>query len=219
LLLLSVLLVHASVARADSVRTTPGARIDLQSLDRDDAAAEAALESGDLDAAVKYFDYFGHEQEDFCRATLEYRLARRKLEDAVRASLGNRTWGRTARALGVPRHWRGRGEGERSARRQGEVVYVKNPGAGNEVPYVYVEGHWKVSVRDVLVTALRARFGPSVGFEEADLYVLAGKTAKVLRARGARLSALADDVRAKRVATGEQLAAAVDGIRSANAAP
>jgi len=219
LLLLSVVLVSALPGRAASPPAPETARVDLQSLDRDDAAAEAALESGDVDAALKYFDYFGHEQEDFCRATLEYRLARRKLEDAVRASLGNRTWGRTARALGVPRHWRGRGDGERSTRRDGNVVYVKNPGAGNEVPYVYLDGRWKVSVRDVLATALRARFGASVEFEEADLYVLAGKTAKVLRGRAGRLSELAEDVRAKRVATDEQLADAVDRIRSANAAP
>jgi hypothetical protein len=216
ILLLSLLLVPAFTARADSPAP---AGIDLHSLDRDDAAAEAALESGDVDAALKYFDYFGHEQEDFCRATLEYRLARRKLEDAVRASLGNRTWGRTARALGVPRHWRGRGDGERSTRRDGKVLYVKNPGAGNEVPYVFLDGRWKVSVRDVLATALRARFGPSVEFEEADLYVLAGKTAKVFRSRAGRLSELAEDVRAKRVATDEQLAAAVDKIRSMSAAP
>jgi hypothetical protein len=215
LLLLFVLFLPALSGRAEPATD----RIDLQSLDRDDAAAEAALESGNLDAALKYFDYFGHEQEDFCRATLEYRLARRNLEDAVRASLGDRAWGRTARALGVPRHWRGSGDGERSARRDGDVVYVKNPGAGNEVPYVCVDGRWKVSARNVLVTALRARFGPAVDFEEPDLYVLAGKPAKVPRTRAARVSALAEDVRAKRVATAEQLAAAVDEIRSAHAAP
>jgi len=218
LLVFSVLLVPAMAARADSTPTTRNAGIDLQSLDRDDAAAEAALEAGDLAAALKYFDYFGHEQEDFCRATLEYRLARRKLEEAVRTSLGNRAWGRTARALGVPRHRRGRGDEGRVARRDDNVVYVKNPGAGNEVPYVYDDGRWKVSARNVLVTALRARFGSAVEFEEADLFVLAGKTAKVLRARAGRIAALAEDVRLKRVATADQLDEAVWQIRSPAAA-
>jgi hypothetical protein len=212
-----ILFAQALPARADTpAAATTGT--DLKALDRDDAAAEEALDSGDLDAALKYFDYFGHEQEDFCRATLEYRLARRKLEDAIRASLGNRAWGRTARALGIPRHGRGGDDSDRAVRREGAVVYVKNPGAGNEVPYVYEDGRWKVSARDVLVVALRARFGASVKFEEADLYVLAGKTARVLRERAGRLSALADDVRSKRVATADQLDAAVWQARSPAAA-
>src|SRR5947208_2384576 len=73
----------------------------LAAIDRDDAAAEGALAKGDVEATLRYFDYFGHEQEDFARATLEYRLARQKLGEAVRESLGRRAWGRAARALGV----------------------------------------------------------------------------------------------------------------------
>jgi len=211
---LSVLLALAAPARADTTPAPLSAGVDLKLLDRDDAAAEAAIGAGDVEAALKYFDYFGHEQEDFCRATLEYRLARRKLEDAIRTSLGNRAWGRTARALGIPRHGRGGGDADRSVRREAGVVYVKNSGAGNEVPYVYEDSRWKVSARDVLVVALRARFGPSVKFEEADLYVLAGKTARVVRARAGRLSALAEDVRSKRVVTADQLDAAVWQARS-----
>jgi hypothetical protein len=215
---LSILLAPATTARADATPAAGSAGVDLRALDRDDAAAEAALESGDVATALQYFDYFGHEQEDFCRATLEYRLARQKLEGVIRSSLGSRAWGRTARVLGIPRHGRGREAADRSARREGDVVYVRNPGAGNEVPYVYADGRWKVSVRDVLAVALRARFGPSVKFEEADLYVLAGKTAKVLRDRAGRLSALAEDVRSKRVTTADELDAAVWRIRSPAAA-
>ena len=76
---------------------------------------------------------------------------------------------------------------------------MKNSGAAHEVPYVLVDGVWKVSVREVLVIALRARFGKSLSFEEADLYVLAGKTAGVLRGHAAQLSALTKDVRAESV--------------------
>ena len=190
--LLLTLLTCAPPVRAE---TPP---VDLRALDRDDAAAESALSSGDLDAALKYFDYFGHEQEDFCRATLEYRAAR---------------------ALGVPRHNRGRGPADRSVRRDGAVVYLRNVGASNEVPYVNVDGVWKVSVREVLVTALRARFGRIVAYEEADLYVLAGKMGRVLRARASQLSGLAADVRAKRITSAEQLDAAVGRIRRGTPAP
>ena len=211
--LLLTLLTCAPPVRAE---TPP---VDLRALDRDDAAAESALSSGDLDAALKYFDYFGHEQEDFCRATLEYRAARQELGRAVLDVLGRRTWARAARALGVPRHNRGRGPADRSVRRDGAVVYLRNVGASNEVPYVNVDGVWKVSVREVLVTALRARFGRIVAYEEADLYVLAGKTGRVLRARASQLSGLAADVRAKRITSAEQLDAAVGRIRRGTPAP
>ena len=208
LVLVLALQVHGTAARADVSAS------DLRAIDRDDAAAEAALAGGDLEAALRYFDYFGHEQEDFARATLEYRLARQGLGAAVCEALGRRAWARAARALGVPRHGRGgAGAAGRSVRREGVIVRVKNAGAANDVPYVFVDNVWKVSVREVLVTALRSRFGKSVDFEEADLHVLAGKTARVLRDRAGRLAALADDVRTKRVTTAEQLRDAVERIR------
>ena len=216
--LVGVLWVLHGSGFARGAPTSQDAAVDLKALDRDDAAAEAALGAGDLESALKYFDYFGHEQEDFARATLEYRVARQKLAEDVRKAMGRRAWGRAARLLGVPRHWRG-GDAERSVRREGKVVYLKNPGAGNEVPYVNVGGVWKVSVRDVLITALRARFGTSVAFEEADLFVLAGKSGRVLRERAARLSSLAEDVRTKRVATVEQLDAAIDQVKRGAATP
>ena len=208
-LLLPLLLLHLTFA----ARGAGAGEVDLKALDRDDAAAEAALARGDLDGALKYFDYFGHEQEDFARATLEHRLARQKLRDAVRESFGRRTWGRAAAALGVPRHWRGPGGVPRTLRRDGNVVYVKAPGGKNEVPYVNVDGVWKLSVRDVLASAVKARFGPSVDYEEADLFVLAGKMAKVLRTRADQLSALAEDAKAKRVKTEDELFAAIQKIR------
>lgn len=212
-LLSLALLTLAPPARAAVPTRDVGPPVDLAELRRDDVAAEAALAASDLDGAMKYFDYFGHEQEDFARATLEYRLARQKLGDVVREKFGRRAWGRTARALGVPRHGRGPGEFSRSVRREGSVVYVKNSGAGNEVPYVNAGGAWKVSVREVLVTALRARFGKALVFEEADLYVLAGKMAGVMRGRAGQLAALTDDVRAGRLTSTEQLQAAAEQIR------
>ena len=113
-------------AEPSGVPTPPDPQ--LAAIDRDDAAAEGALAKGDVEATLRYFDYFGHEQEDFARATLEYRLARQKLGDAVRELLGRRAWGRAARALGVPRHWRGDGGEPRTVRREGNVVYLKAAG-------------------------------------------------------------------------------------------
>lgn len=209
------LLLHLSVfvvMLSAHAGAAPAASIDLKGLDRDDAAAEEALKSGDIAAALRYFDYFGHEQEDFARATLEYRLARQKLGVEVRAAFGRRAWGRAAALLGVPRRPRDVRGPKRTARREGNVLYVKHAGGGNEVPYVHVKGVWKVSVRDVLVAAVKARFGSAIDYEEADLYVLAGKVARVLRGRAGELSVLADDVRAKRI-TADELNAAVRRIR------
>jgi hypothetical protein len=214
----AALLLALSV-RADVLAPSPVSPAVLEALERDDAAAEKALAAGNVAGAMKYFDYFGHEQEDFARATLEYRLARQKLADAVRDTLGRRAWGRAARLLGVPRHGRGPGKPERAVRRDGAVLYVKNAGAAYEVPYVNTDGAWKVSVREVLVIALRSRFGEAVRFEEADLYVLAGKTGKVLRDRAGKLSALTEAVRARRVASQEQLHDEIDRIRRGDAAP
>jgi hypothetical protein len=120
---------------------------------------------------------------------------------------------RAAVALGVPPLPRGEDNERRSVRREGNVLYAKVPGGANEVPYVKVDGVWKVSVRDVLITALRARFGPAVEYEEADLFVLAGKMGRVLRGRADQLSSLAEDVRLKRVASPGQLREAIDRIR------
>jgi hypothetical protein len=204
-----VLLTLALPVRGDA----PVPADDLKALDRDDAAADAAVASGDVPGALRYFDYFGHEQEDFARASVEYRVARQKLREAVRGAFGRREWMRAASALGVPPLPRGEDGAQPSLRRDGNVLYVKVPGGANEVPYVKVDGVWKVSVRDVLITALRARFGPAVEYEEADLFVLAGKMGRVLRGRARQLSALAEDVRAKRVASPEELREAVDRIR------
>ena len=60
-------------------------------------------------------------------------------------------------ALGVPPLPRGEDNEPRSLRREGNILYAKVPGGANEVPYVKVDGVWKVSVRDVLITALRAQ--------------------------------------------------------------
>ena len=95
-------------------------------------------------------------------------------------------------------------------RRDGAVLYVKNPGAAHEVPYVQVDGVWKLSLRDVLLTAVKARFGPEVAVEESDLHVLAGKMAKVVRGRAESLSELAESVRARRVRSAEELRKAVE---------
>ena len=89
----------------------------LAAIDRDDAAAEAAWR-GDLEGAARYFDYFGHEQEDMVRATLEYRLARQKLGDAVREPSATAPGGGPPAVLGVPRHWRGGEPAQRSVRRR-----------------------------------------------------------------------------------------------------
>ena len=83
LLILAPLVLGAS-APADVVPSRAVSAAELQALRRDDTAAEKALAAGDLAGALRYFDYFGHEQEDFARATLEYRLAREKLAAAVR---------------------------------------------------------------------------------------------------------------------------------------
>jgi hypothetical protein len=206
-----VLLFTANPAHASSPIPDRQPNPELRALDRDDAAAEAAVASGDLDAALHFFDYAGHEQEDFARASLEYRIARQELRGAVRDVFGRRTWSRAAAALGVPR--RGRGTPQRSLRREGTILYVKNAGGGNEIPYVNVDGVWKVSVRNVLLAAVQVRFGETVEYEEADLFVLAGKMGRVLRGRAGQLSALAHDVRAGRVKSAEELHAAIDRVR------
>jgi hypothetical protein len=190
---------------------------DLDDLDRDDAAAEAAADRGDFSAALRYMDFFGHEQEEFATAMLEFGRDQRKLRKAVVDSIGDRAWRHAAAALGVPHH-RPRGE-ERSVRREGEVVYVRNGGAEFESPYVKVGGVWKVSVRDILLTAIRARFGPKEKVEEADLHVLAGKMAKVIRGRSKGLSDLAEAVRTGRIRTDAALREAAENLRRAPARP
>ena len=195
-----------------------GPSADLRAIDRDNAAAEAALAAGELDAALRYFQYVGHEQEDFARASLEHRIAREKFGAAVREAFGRREWSRAARALGVPRR-RGRNPPQRSLRRDGDVLYVKTANAAAEVPYVHADGVWKLSVRDVLLAGVRARLGPDVEYEEADLFNLAGKMGRVLRARAAQLTSLADDVRAGHVKSSDELHAAVTRIRHSAGEP
>ena len=184
---------------------------DLKALDRDDAAAEAAADAGDVSKALRYYDFFGHEQEDFARATLEYGRSQRLLRTAVINRFGRRTWRRAAAALGIRRHDRDRTL--RTVRREGGVVYVKNAGAEHDTPYVKVNGLWKVSVRDVLLTAVRAKLGKNIKFEEADLHTLAGKTAKVITIRSEGVTKLAKDVDAGRVATPEALREAIGKLK------
>jgi len=195
----------------------PPSKADLADLDRDVAAAEAAADRGDFPAALRYMDFFGHEQEEFATAMLEYGRDQRKLRKAVVDALGERAWLHAADALGVPHH-KPRGEG-RSARREGDVLYVRNGGAEFESPYVKVGGVWKVSVRDVLLTAIRARFGQKEKVEEADLHVLAGKMAKVIRGRSKGLSDLAEAVRTGRIRTDAALREATENLRRGPARP
>ena len=195
----------------------PPSKTDLADLDRDDAAAEAAADRGDFPAALRFMDFFGHEQEEFATAMLEYGRDQRKLRKAVVDALGERAWLHAADALGVPHH-KPRGEG-RSARREGDVLYVRNGGAEFESPYVKVGGVWKVSVRDVLLTAIRARFGQKEKVEEADLHVLAGKMAKVIRGRSKGLSDLAEAVRTGRIRTDAALREATENLRRGPARP
>ena len=216
-LLPMVLLLIAAPARASNPIPPKDPDPALPDVERDDAAAEAALASGGVDAAMRYFDYVGHEQEDFARASLEYRLARQTLRGAVRDVFGRRAWSETSAALGAPR--RRRGPAQRTARREGGVVYVRTGRGGNEVPYVSVDGVWKISVRNVLLQAVKVRFGEKVQYEEADLFVLAGKMGGVLRGRAEQLSKLAADVRAGRVKSADELRAAVERIRRGAEAP
>jgi len=203
--LVLVLLVFVAAAPADSRPTDK----ELAEIDRDDAAAEAAADRGDFTAALRYMDFFGHEQEEFATAMLEYGRDQRMLQRAVVDKLGERAWRRAADALGVPHHRR---EG-RTARREGEVVFVRNAGAQHDAPYVKVNGVWKLSVRDVLLTAVKARLGKDVKFEEADLHVLAGKMAKVVRQRAKGMSDLADAVKAGRIASEGALRDSVEALR------
>jgi hypothetical protein len=206
----------AGPERAGAAAAAPSAG-DLEDLDRDDGAAEAAADRGDFPAALRYMDFFGHEEEAFAIAVLEYGRDQRKLRKAVVDSLGERAWRHAAAALGVPRH-RGRGDG-RSVRRDGDVVYVRNSGAEFETPYVKAGGVWKVSVRDVLLTAVRARFGAGEKVEEADLHALAGKMATVIRARGKGLSDLAESVRTGRIRSDAALREAAAAVRRGPARP
>ena len=184
---------------------------ELADLNRDDAAAEAAADRGDFTAALRYVDFFGHEQEEFATSILEYGRDQRKLRKAVSDRLGERAWRHAAAALGIPRH-RGRDEG-RSVRREGDVVLVRNSGAEFDTPYVKVGGVWKVSVRDVLLNAIHARFGRDEKVEEADLHVLAGKMAAVIRRRAKGLSDLAESVRAGRIRSDPDLREAARALR------
>ena len=187
---------------------------ELQALDRDEAAAEAAADAGDFSTALRYMDYFGHEQEAFATAILEYGRDQRKLRRAVLDKLGDRAWRRAARALGIPRHRRRGREAEgRTVRKEGNVILVRNSGAEHDVPYVKVDGVWKISVRDVLLIAVRARLGSEAKVEEADVHVLAGKMAKVIARRGKGMSDLADAVRAGRVDSDAALREAAEALR------
>ena len=215
LLLLIVTLIAGPLRAASAPAPAPAELDDVRALDRDDAAAEAALAAGDVEKALRYFHYSGHEQEAFARATVEYRRARLGLRRSIRAAFGAPAWEQAAADLGEDKDEpRGR---ERELRREGDVLYSRSRGARHEVPYVNADGVWKVSVRDVLLTAVRARFGAGLEYEEADLYVLAGKMAKVLDARSGQFSQLADDVGAGRVTGRRELRARVRQIRRGGA--
>src|SRR2546423_4333660 len=103
---------------------------EMEALDRDEAAAEAAMDAGDLQKALLYIDYFGHEQEAFATAMLEYGRSQRALRRAVEKKFGDDAWTQAAKALGVPHH--DRDKEKRTVRRHGGVVYVKNFGAEHE---------------------------------------------------------------------------------------
>ena len=199
--------------RADVTPAPPaaGSPADLRAIDGDDAAAEKAAAAGDVEKALKYFDYFGHEQERFARATVEYRRARHALGEVVTDVLGEDTWRRTAASLGVARH--GRRDREPAVRREGRVVFVKHRGARHETPYVLSDGVWKVSVRDVLLLAVRARLGPEAEVEEADLHVLAGKMGDVLHDRSKRIRSVADGVRSGKIRSNRELEEAIESVR------
>lgn len=206
-----VVLLFVSPARAGAVDASgPVSPGDLTAIERDDAAAEKAAEAGDVRTALKYFDYFGHEQEAFAKATVEYRRARHTLRTAVTDKFGRPAWRRAAASLGSSRRGRDR---RRSARREGDVVYVRDGGARHETPYVRDDGVWKVSVREVLLLAVRARIGKDVEYEEADLHVLAGKMAGVLGGRAERLRSIAESVRSGRIGATEQLEQAIKSVR------
>jgi hypothetical protein len=78
---------------------------------------------------------------------------------------------------------------------------------------VKVNGVWKVSVRDILLTAVRARFAAKEKVEEADLHVLAGKMAKVIGGRSKGLADLAESVRAGRIRSDAALREAAQNLR------
>jgi hypothetical protein len=204
------LLTLAAAAPAPSTAPESPSLEERKALDRDDAAAEAAADRGDVQAALRYMDFFGHEQEEFASAMVEYGRQQRALRRAVTDKFGEQSWQEAASALGVPRHGR---KDQRSFRREGDVVYVRNKGSQHDVPYVKVNGVWKVSVRDVLLTGVKARLGKDVKIEEADLHVLAGKLAKVVRQRGKGMAGLAESVRAGRIRTAAALRDAVEALK------
>lgn len=206
---LVALLVACPVRAASDTAPVAVSVVELTGIERDDAAAEKAAEAGDVRAALRYYAYFGHEQEAFAKSTVEYRRARHDLRAAVTEELGRPAWRRAASSLGGPR---GRDE-NRSARREGDVVYVRHAQARHETPYVRTDGVWKVSVRDVLLLAVRARLGEDVEYEEADLHALAGKMAAVLSERAERLRSVAGSVRSGTIASTEQLEQAIKSVR------
>src|SRR5678815_2358770 len=79
-------------AKAPAKPGKPPTATEMEALDRDDAAAETAADAGDMPAALRYVDYFGHEQEDFATAMLEYGRSQRALRRAVETKFGGDTW-------------------------------------------------------------------------------------------------------------------------------
>jgi hypothetical protein len=83
--LLVVLLLSGTALAAPG---KPPTAKEMDALDRDEAAAEAAMDAGDLQKALRYVDYFGHEQEAFATAMLEYGKTQRALRRAVEKKFG-----------------------------------------------------------------------------------------------------------------------------------
>ena len=185
----------------------------LAALDRDSAAAEAAAAKGDIDTARRYVDLSGHEQEALARAMLEYGAAQASLRKAVIKRFGDTAWREAARTLRMPE----RSVASRSKRRvrlaEG-VLYVKQQGVSTETPYVNVEGVWKLSVRDVVYQAIKGALKdrPPEEIEEATLFGVAGKIAKVLQGRAQTLTGLADAVASGKFESVEQFNDAVANV-------
>lgn len=179
--------------KPQAARQQPTAK-ELAELDRHNAAAEKAAEAEDWDEALKYIDYSGHEQEALARATIEYGAAQAKLRTAAVERFGADAWKTAAGALNIPERPRPE-KSKRAVRKEEGILYVKNKGAKTEVPYVKVDGIWKLSIRDVVFLAIKGVLGDRE-VEESTLFLIAGKTAKKQQERNEKLLALARDVEA-----------------------
>lgn len=203
LLLTTPLFAADAPAGADEAEGKPATAAQLKALDRDIAAADAAAAKRDLDAALAYVDYTGHEQEALARAMLQYGARQAELKAAVTKHLGKKAWPQAAKALGLPDRPRP-ARSKRTARVIEGVLFVRSTEAGTEVPYVKIDGVWKLSIREVVYLALR-KAGVTTDVEEAVLFTVAGKTAKLLEKRNQHLHDLAEGVKAGELKTVDDL--------------